>query len=464
MKKQGEKMIGRTSELKYLNSFYEQNGSNLLVLYGQKDIGKTTILKEFTKGRPCHYHMARACSEKEQLLSFCRNLDINILDKDKKIMAGSFLEAFTIAAENDKSDKKILIIDEFQNMVKTCSRFMEELVSFVKSREEKETVLVILCSSSISWIENSMISKIGKAALSISGLYKVKELTFTDMRAYFPGFNLKESIEAYAILGGVPGLWKYFDDSLSIKENICRNILESTSPLHEEAQKCVTAELREASVYNTILAALASGKRKLNDLYNCTGFSRAKISVYLKNLMEREFVEKVFSYDSEGRNNTQKGIYRINSNYVDFYFNFLYHDGGKLFFMPSEEYYDSYIAPFFSKYTDGYFKKICMQNVEEKNRSDELPFHYVKMGEWVGKDGNIDLVAKDEKDNTLVGLCCWENPVMMLEDYNNLVVQIKKARMKADYIFLFAKEGFETDLENVTAVQKNHVLICSKEL
>ena len=140
------------------------------------------------------------------------------------------------------------------------------------------------------------------------------------MMEYFSGFSMEQCIEAYAVLGGIPGLWNHFSDKLSIKENICRNILDSKAFLFGEGQRMVEEELRETGVYNTILSSIAAGNHKLNDLYLHTEFSRAKISVYLKNLMELELVEKIFSYDTEGKANTQKGIYRISNHFVHFYF------------------------------------------------------------------------------------------------------------------------------------------------
>ena len=65
-------MVGRTAELKYLNDCYLQNGILRLVVYGQKYIGKTALVREFVKDKPCHYYMARACSEKEHILALER--------------------------------------------------------------------------------------------------------------------------------------------------------------------------------------------------------------------------------------------------------------------------------------------------------------------------------------------------------------------------------------------------------
>lgn len=63
----------------------------------------------------------------------------------------------------------------------------------------------------------------------------------------------------------------------------------------------------------SILVNMAAGKNRLNDLYACTGFSRAKISVYLKNLMEIDLVEKV-----------ETGTCRITKPHVRFYFLFIF--------------------------------------------------------------------------------------------------------------------------------------------
>lgn len=44
--------IGREAELKFLNDKYEENGGQLIVLYGRRRVGKTETLREFCKGKP----------------------------------------------------------------------------------------------------------------------------------------------------------------------------------------------------------------------------------------------------------------------------------------------------------------------------------------------------------------------------------------------------------------------------
>lgn len=453
-------LLGRDGELNQLNQYYERTGSQIIVVYGQKHIGKTALLKEFAGDKPAGYYMARSCSEKEQVFQWSRELDGEEMPESDH---PSYTDILTRLVKG-KNDKIVLVIDEFQNMLKTGSTFMEELVSFVRNLQNTGEVLVILASSSVGWVENSMLKKIGEAAYALSGLLKLKELKFKDCVDFFPGFTRQQCIEVYALLGGLPGLWRNLDDSISIKENIIQNILSPTSTLFFEAERLLSEELRETAVYNTLLASIAGGRYKLNDLFKHTGFSRAKISVYLKNLMELEIVEKVFSYETDGNANVQKGIYRIQSRFIHFYYKFIYPYLSALEIQETESFYTFYIEQELKPYVAEYFKTVCREHMEKQNEAGELPFVYDRAGEWVGKEGNIDMIAQDEEAHTMLVLCNYEKPIMSYEDYERLLYCASKARLRIDYIFLYSIGRFDEKLYLEAKVKKNLVLVSMSEL
>lgn len=267
------------------------------------------------------------------------------------------------------------------------------LFSLSVQRENNRDVLLILVSSGISWVENRMVSQLGEAARDISDVYKVKELEFKFLREYFPMYSFRQCMEVYAVLGGVPGWWEYFDGKCSVKENVCKAILGRTGGLYRAADSLMLEELREPAVYNTILAALAAGMEKLDDLYRHTGFPRAKLSVYLSSLMERNWVEKVFSLEpaetagkkSSAGSRAKKGIYRICNSYVRFYYTYLFHGEGRLFRMSGERFYNTCILPDRDRYLQDSLRKICLQHIEECGRSGELPVRAERAGGWSGK-------------------------------------------------------------------------------
>lgn len=447
-------LLGRTTELGYLNHYYDRDGSQILIVYGQKHIGKTALVRDFIKDKPGHYYLAKACSEREQACQWGKQLSLEGYVVDP---FPSFQEIFERIARRT-TGKKVVVIDEFQHIVRGSEGFMKELVAFVHSQWNRENVTVILISSSIGWVENSMINRIGEAAYELSGLLKIKEMPFADLVQRFPNFRIEECVEAYAILGGIPGLWNQFDDRLTIQQNICRNILDCDSFLFEEGERILTEQLREPAVYNTIMASIAAGNRKLNDLYLHTGFSRAKISVYLKNLIELELVEKVFSYDTAGRENVQKGIYRISHPFVDFYYTYMYPHLSDLQMISVGEFYNHFVMRDFRRYVSGYFKRVCRQHLERLSERGRLPISCKAIGEWVGKAGALDIVAQDEQGRALIGLCNWERP-MTYEDYENLLLYAKKAKLSADCIYMYTAFRFDEKLSLEAKVKSNLKLV-----
>ena len=452
-------IIGRTTELKYLNNYYDRAGSQILVVYGQKHVGKQALLQEFVMDKPNYYYHARACVEREQQYWWGKELAGMQIKTLKYPSYGEIFEGII----SKPTQKKVIIIDEFQHIIKNSDSFMKELVSFVHNQWNRQDVLVVLCSSSIGWIENSMVAKIGEAAYELSGLLKVKELNFEYLEEYFSNYTSEQCVEVYSILGGFPGLWKYFSDRITVKDNICKNLLDKSSFLFGEGERIVKEELREVSVYNTILASLASGNNKLNALYDHTQFSRAKISVYLKNLMELEIVEKVFSYDTEGRENAQKGIYRISNHLVDFYYTYMYPNLSKLSVEPALSFYNEYVGNYFKTYTARYFGKVCSQYIEKLNEKNKLPFQAAEMGEWVGKVGTIDVVAEGEGKALIAG-CNWDKPMFTYEDYEWLVFCSKKACIEPEHVYLFSVERFDEKLALEAKIKRTVHLITAREL
>lgn len=430
------------AELQYLERYYEKNGSQLVILYGQKNIGMHDVIRTFCQDKPHSYYKARPCSEREQLFLWGNELQE---EGGRLPEYPQYTELFD-ALIAKRTPKRIIVIDEFQNIVKHSKTFMAQLISFIKNAWNGQQVMVLLCSASIGWIENSMVSRIGAAAYEITGFIKIRESRFADLRQYFSRHNKQECLEFYAVLGGFPELWRHFDREASVKDNICEHILKTDSFLHEEAVRLVSAELREPGVYHAILTALAAGKQKLNDLYLHTGFSRAKISVYLKNLMELEIVEKIFSYDTAGRENTQKGIYRIKNRLILFYFRYLYPHMSSLAVMTPEQFYQSYIEQELGAFSIDAFKTACREALEAWNTSQKLPFVYNRSGEWVGKVGSIDFIAEDEQGHTLIALCNEKKEQMSYEDYEWLLFCAKKARLLPNAVYLFSATGFDERL------------------
>ena len=430
------------------------------------------MLREFIKDKKAFYYNAALASEKEQaeLLAMHMNRAGLITDYEMQGLMELSDDVSIIYTHLFKStaklegDTKVVIIEEFQNIVKNSDAFMPVIDELVKGSLYGEKVVVIVTSSSVSWIENSMVSAIGRYALSISTFIKLKELSFVDIVRMFPKHSVLDAMAIYAVTGGVPGYLAQFSAGKSLKDNIVQNVLNNGRMLRTAGSDYIKEELRETSLYNTILYCIAQGENKLNELHVHTGFGRDKISVYLKNLIDREVVEKIYSYDKGGKEYTRKGLYRIKSGYTEFWFKFIYPNESQLEIMDSADFYDEYVQSYIYDYAKEAFVRVATEFIELLDSMNRLEIKISRRGRWWGKNGDIDIIACDNEDRYLVGKCNWENDVFSFSMFEEFMLNVNQAGIGKDYIYLFSKDTFDGELKNFAADNDNVKLISLKDL
>ena len=59
-------MVGKNAELRELLRYFRQDGNQLVILYGRKNIGKSDLLKQFLRNKKYMYYAARQASPQLQ--------------------------------------------------------------------------------------------------------------------------------------------------------------------------------------------------------------------------------------------------------------------------------------------------------------------------------------------------------------------------------------------------------------
>lgn len=417
--------VGREKELTLLNQSYEMPKNTMVVLYGREGIGKTSLVRQFLQEKSYVYYQARELSEQEQTSYFSRKIQ-EVQEKARK-------------------EKVCFVVDEFELMQKGYKTFFHDFKDFVEILPQGK-VMILLVSSAVQWVENSMVNDMGALASSINSFIKVKEFTFMEMVDRFPDSTTEECVLIYGILGGVPAYLNHWNPKETVRKNIIRIILDDKGVLHNEAQRFLKTALRELPFYSTILSVLAEDEPKLNYLYNRTGFSRAKISVYIKNLMQLDVATKIFSYEPEKKDCVQKGLYGIKDPFIQFWYKLIYPNLSDFSMMTSEDFYNKYIRTQLDEVVKKSYIKVCCEFLELFNRFHKLPTTFENFGSLYGKKGFIPLIAKSANGEFLVGSCKWSNKPMDMTDFEQLLTDMEQTGKEADYYYLFSKEGFTTDL------------------
>ena len=195
-----------------------------------------------------------------------------------------------------------------------------------------------------------------------------------------------------------------------------------------------------------------------------TGYSRAKISVYMKNLAAFDVVEKVVSFETGGWDNSKKGVYHIRNHFVNFWFTFIYPHLSDLYVMSAEAFYETYIEKELDTYLQQYFVSVCTEYLQLLNHVGQVPIKLVKMGTWVGKEGSIDIIGQNAQRENVVGICSWTEDEFSYGRYEKLLVQMNKAKISANVIYLFSAKKFDAEIEKLAAEHAEIVLVDMTEL
>lgn len=457
--------IGRKQELKFLEDEYNSKGGRLVVLYGRRRVGKTETLREFCKGKRHVFYSCREVSDKLQLRSFSEKL------LKEKIPASSYVKEFADWETALKSvielpygnQKRLIIIDEFPYMCKANESIPSVLQNLWDELFKDENVMLILCGSAMSFIEKELLAEKNPLYGRATGIYKMESMGFYDAAQFFPNYSDRDKIIAYAVLGGIPHYLKQFDPMLSLEDNIKKNILTKGCALYSEVEFLLRQELRETPLYNSIIEAVALGSTKLNDISTKSLVDdTSKTSVYLKNLIELEIIEREFSVDNgtKERANTNRGLYRLTDNFFRFWYAFVFTNYSELEGGDVNGVFEYAIKPGLHEFASLAFEDVCREYVREIQKENKLPFRYKRMGRWWGKttvrrkdsvevqETEIDLLAVSQKsDKYLVGECKFKGRPFGYAEYLDVSAKLLPQKENAEfYYYLFSESGFDDNL------------------
>ena len=460
--------IGRQDELKFLEEKYQSENAQMIVIYGRRRVGKTETIRKFCEGKKHIFYTCVECPDEQQLKNFSiRMLQTGMPAAHYIKSFADWEQAFRSILEVPGNEKKILVIDEFPYMVRANSSIPSILQKLWDEVLKNANVMIILCGSAMSFMEKEILAEKNPLYGRATGILKMNEMDFYDAILFVPNYSAEEKVITYAVLGGIPHYLKQFDDQLSIAENIQKNILTRGSILYSEVEFLLRQELRETGIYNVVIEAIALGNTKLNDIYQKTQIEKTKLSAYLKNLMDLGIICREFSMEDKLKEqaNVQRGLYRVTDNFFRFWYAFVFPNISELESGDVKGIYKYVVEPELDNYVSYAFEDVCKAYLRMKNRKEELPFYFTKIGRWWNKTDELDIMAIDHaKKNYILGECKYKNSLFAMSDLKRM--QSKFVPQKEDskvWYWIFSKSGYTEEVKK-QAEEENIRLAELKEL
>ena len=319
------KFIDREAEMKTLEQEYKREGSSLVILYGRRRVGKTTLISEFIKNKNALFFLASEESEvqnrnafKEKAAAFIKSdllMDASVSSWDtifKAIMDTSF------------DTKPVIVIDEFQYIGKSNPAFPSVFQRIWEEILKNKSVMVILCGSLISMMESQTLNYDSPLYGRRTAQIKLKQIPFRYYKQFFPGKDENALIEMYSVTGGVPKYIELFRESDNIYEAIEQSILNPSGYLYDEPYFLLQQEVSEIGSYFSLIKTIAAGNSKLSAISTVLETKATSLTKYLKTLIDLDILEREVPVTEENPEKSKKGLYKIKDNYLRFWFAFVY--------------------------------------------------------------------------------------------------------------------------------------------
>jgi AAA+ ATPase superfamily predicted ATPase len=248
---------------------------------------------------------------------------------------------------------------------------------------------------------------------------KLEGFDYYDAGKMLDGFSSVDKLKLYACVGGTPHYLSQINAGESFEDNIKRLFFDISGYMYNEPMMLLQQELREPAMYNSIIAAIAGGASRLNEIATKISEDSSKVSKYLQTLVNLQIVHKLYPF-GENPQNSRRGIYRIAENCYDFWYSFVFWsrpeiESGNGDIIADAEVFGNKLASYIGKPP---FETICLQYLKRANRSGKLPFTATSFGAWWGTDprekaqSDFDVIAANRAEKKiLLGECKWRDSV-----------------------------------------------------
>lgn len=450
------KFIDRIDEAARLRDALAREKSSLVVMYGRRRLGKSTLIKRVLSEKDV-YFLADRSEEQHQRVLLAKVIAQIFPDFDK-LTYPDWESIFR--AVNYRTDKRFtLCLDEFPYLVEQSPELPSVLQKLVDEKQLKYNL--VLCGSS----QNMMY---GLFLDSTAPLYGRADETIRLAPIRLPyiqeALNLDavRTIEEYAVWGGVPRYWELRENRSSLDDALWRNILSVNGTLYEEPIKLFQDDVKDIVKTSTIMSYIGSGANRLSEIAARCNEPATNLSRPLKKLIDLGFLEKDVPFGIDEKN-AKKSLYKIADPFMAFYYQFVVPNRSFIELgrrLPIEQ----AMTAHFSEYVSMQWEKLCRDAITGNLVKGVV---YGKAKRWWGSILNedkkpeqveFDVMAESlDKKYLLVGECKWttgENGKQLTAELLRKAYLLPFAKSYTIVPMLFLKNAPKDDAGNAMLPEK----------
>ena len=459
--------VDRIEETARLRDALSREKFSLVVVYGRRRLGKSTLIKRGLSDSDVYFLSDRSEGQHQRIL--LAKVIAQVFPDFDKLTYPDWESMFR--AVNYRTDKRFtLCLDEFPYLVKTNSAFPSILQNVWDEILKDSNVMLILSGSFISMMQKHALSYDSPLYGRRTAQMRLAPLPFTDIYAV-QKMPFDQAVEQYAVTGGIPKYLEFFEDGRPLEEQLKDTVLSKSGFLYEEPNFLLKSESVTAVNYFSIIKTIADGNHKLGKIAGILGQETSSLTPYLSTLLDLGFIEKRMPITEKNPEKSRKGLYFIADNFIRFWFRYVYPYKGELELDNMQIVLDEMHKDFREKFVAFVYEDICKTIFVELCRNEEITFTPSRSGSyWLNDfdgDTEIDVVSVDHQNKRVfAGECKYHaKPVdaqvyFALKEKVNNATEIRKAFPGYEVIYgVFSKSGFTQRMLDIAKESADILLV-----
>ena len=445
--------VGRSEELESLNESYDRGDFQFPVIYGRRRVGKTTLINEFCRGKKAIYFVAVQSTAKENLEILSAQIMSALAPGAPVNPFPSFRAAIDYVFEQARTERIVFAIDEYPYLASSDSAVSSILQAAIDKHHADSRLFLILCGSSMSFMEAQVLGYESPLYGRRTAQFKLLPFDYLDSAGMLRGYSNEEKITLYGITGGIPEYLSRIDTARSVRENVQRLFFNPAGRLFEEPSNLLKQELKMPETYNAIIAAIAYGSSKLNQIATKAGIETSQCSKMLSTLTGLGLVRKEHPITEE---KSKKTIYLLDDRMFIFWYRFVLPELSRITSGLGQTVCDEVFAKHIDSHTGRAFEECAKQymwrmlkiRLAAPGEDKRLPISFKRIGRWWGtntkerREEEIDFIAIAD-DSAMFGECKWRNEQAGVETLSDLTrrSQLFSGFSEVHHV-IFSKSGF----------------------
>lgn len=417
--------VDRIEEQQRLIKTLNSEKPTFIVVYGRRRLGKSTLIKKMITPNDIYY-MADQTERAHQISLLAKEIALVFPDFDKVVYPD--WQALLTALNHRTQKRFTLCLDEFPYLVKSSPELPALLQRLIDSHSLKYNL--IICGSSQQLMQGLILD--GSAPLygRADQMLKLSPIHIKYLQEVLHS-DAVNTIEEYAVWGGVPRYWELRLQNDGLQESIAYNILNPLGTLYEEPVRLFMDDMRDVIQASTLLSVIGSGANRLSEIAARLEKPATHLSGPLEKLRQLDFIEREIPF-GENPKNSKKSLYKVSAPFMDFYFHFVV-PNRSLIELGRSAFVTDVIRSQFSRYVSAWWEKLCRQAVSGGVIDGEM---YNLAGRWWGNVSRdeaieLDVVAESmDRKKLLVGECKWTEG----ENADQLIYELTSKARKLPFL------------------------------